>query len=289
MKFLITGGTGQLGYDLRIGLLEKGINEENILVPKRCELDITKEEVVKNYILNNKPDVIFHCAAYTAVDRAEEEKDLCFDINVNGTKYLTEYASKIGAKIIYISTDYVFDGTKNGEYNPSDITSPINYYGKTKYQGEEIVGSYYNHVIVRISWVFGINGKNFIKTMLNLSKTNKELSVVSDQIGSPTYTEDLAKLLIKLSISDIKGTIHATNEGFCSWYDLAKYIFEVNNLDVDVNPILTKDYKTLAKRPLNSKLNKDCLDEYNLGRLPTWQDAVLRYCRILKKEDKERR
>lgn len=284
MKFLITGVNGQLGHDIKEELLEQGYTD--ILAPTRDELDITDEYAVDRCIYNYKPDIIFHCAAYTAVDKAEEEKDKCYDINVNGTKYLTNSASRVGAKIIYISTDYVFDGTKTEPYNVDDIAMPINYYGKTKYLGEEAVKKYANHIIVRISWVFGINGKNFIKTMLRLAETKTELSVVCDQIGSPTYTKDLAKRLIEMSLKNIKGTFHATNEGYCSWYDFAKYIFEINEIEMIVNPILTKDYKTTAKRPINSKLNKESLDSVDIERLPEWKDAVKRYCKVLKKEGK---
>lgn len=284
MKFLITGVNGQLGHDVKQELMDRGYFD--ILAPTREEMDITNKEQVEKIVLDYKPDVIFHCAAYTAVDLAEDEKEKCYDINVNGTKYLTDAASITHAKMIYISTDYVFDGTKDGVYEVDDETHPVNYYGKTKYLGEEIVKKYENHIIVRISWVFGINGKNFVKTMLRLAETKRELSVVSDQIGSPTYTKDLSRLLVDMSLSDIKGTYHATNEGYCSWYDFAKTIFEVNHIDMKVSPILTKDYKTKAKRPLNSRLNKDCLDDADLDRLPDWKDAVERYSKVLKKEEK---
>lgn len=284
MKFLITGVNGQLGHDVKQELMDRGYFD--ILAPTREEMDITNKEQVEKIVLDYKPDVIFHCAAYTAVDLAEDEKEKCYDINVNGTKYLTDAASVVHAKMIYISTDYVFDGTKDGVYDVDDEIHPVNYYGKTKYLGEEIVKKYENHIIVRISWVFGINGKNFVKTMLRLAETKRELSVVSDQIGSPTYTKDLSRLLVDMSLSDIKGTYHATNEGYCSWYDFAKTIFEVNHIDMKVSPILTKDYKTKAKRPLNSRLNKDCLDDADLDRLPDWKDAVERYSKVLKKEEK---
>lgn len=284
MKFLITGVNGQLGHDLKQELLKRGYTD--ICSPSSSEMDITNEDNVKRIVLEYQPDVIFHCAAYTAVDKAEEEKEACYDINVNGTSYLVKYASEVGAKIIYISTDYVFDGTKDGIYEVGDVTKPINYYGKTKWLGEEKVRSYSNHLIVRISWVFGIHGNNFVKTMLRLAETKDELGVVSDQIGSPTYTVDLSKLLVDMAFSDKTGTYHATNEEYCSWYDFAKYIFEVNHIDMNVHPILTKDYKTKAKRPLNSRLSKDCLDDAQFDRLPNWKDAVERYSEVLKKEEK---
>ena len=282
MKFLVTGVNGQLGYDVLKELKEQGY--QDVLAPTREEMDITKKDVVQDIVLNYRPDVIFHCAAYTAVDKAEEEKEKCYDINVNGTKYLVECAREIGAKIIYISTDYVFDGTKDGIYEVDDKTSPVNYYGETKWLGEEVVRGYENHIITRISWVFGIHGKNFVRTMLKLAETKTELGVVSDQVGSPTYTEDLAKVLIKMGLSEKVGTYHVTNEGYCSWYEFAKYIFEVNGIDMIVNPVLTKDYKTVARRPLNSRLDKEKLVNDSFEKLPSWQDAVKRYSKVLKKE-----
>lgn len=282
MKIFITGVNGQLGYDVKKEFLNRGYDD--IFCPSREELDITNEEEVAKGILEYRPDVIIHCAAYTAVDKAEEEKDICYDINVNGTSYLVKYASEVGAKFIYISTDYVFDGNKNDIYQVDDKTCPVNFYGETKWLGEQKTREYVNHIIVRISWVFGINGKNFIKTMLRLAETKKELGVVSDQIGSPTYTEDLSKLLVDMAFSDKTGTYHATNEGYCSWDEFAKYIFEVNDIDMVVNPVLTKDYKTTAKRPLNSRLDKNKLVEDGFEKLPDWKDAVKRYSEILRKE-----
>ena len=282
MKFFITGVNGQLGYDVKRELLERGYTD--ILAPTRVDLDITNEDAVKKMIREYRPSVIFHCAAYTAVDKAEEEQEKCYQVNVLGTKYLTEAAKEVGAKIIYISTDYVFDGTKEGLYQVEDKVNPVNYYGKTKYLGENFVSKYENHIIVRISWVFGINGKNFIRTMLNLAESHKELNVVCDQIGSPTYTKDLAGLLVNMFLSNVKGLYHVTNEGYCSWYEFAEFIFKEGRKKVKVHPILTKDYKTIAKRPLNSKLSKESLDDIGIKRLPEWQDAVKRYIRELKKE-----
>ena len=282
MKFFITGVNGQLGYDVKRELLERGYTD--ILAPTRVDLDITNEDAVKKMIREYRPSVIFHCAAYTAVDKAEEEQEKCYQVNVLGTKYLTEAAKEMDAKIIYISTDYVFDGTKEGLYQVEDKVNPVNYYGKTKYLGEDFVRAYDNHIIVRISWVFGINGKNFIRTMLNLAESHKELNVVCDQIGSPTYTKDLAGLLVNMFLSNVKGLYHVTNEGYCSWYEFAEFIFKESRKKVKVHPILTKDYKTIAKRPLNSKLSKESLDDIGMKRLPEWQDAVKRYIRELKKE-----
>ena len=284
MKFFITGVNGQLGYDVKRELLERGYTD--ILAPTRVDLDITNEDAVKKMIREYRPSVIFHCAAYTAVDKAEEEQEKCYQVNVLGTKYLTEAAKEVGAKIIYISTDYVFDGIKEGIYQTDDKVNPVNYYGKTKYLGENFIREYDNHIIVRISWVFGIHGKNFIKTMLNLAESHKELNVVCDQIGSPTYTKDLAGLLVNMFLSNIKGLYHGTNEGYCSWYEFAEFIFKESRKKVKVHPILTKDYKTKAKRPLNSKLSKESLDYIGVNRLPGWQDAVKRYIQELRKKEK---
>lgn len=283
MRYLITGGSGQLGYDIVRQLIKRGENE--YFAPTSKEMNITDRKRVLEVILDHKPDVIFHCAAYTAVDKAEEDKEHCYDINVNGTKYIAEAAKIIGCKVVYISTDYVFDGTKVGEYVPGDETNPINYYGYTKLLGEKEVSQLDDYLIVRISWVFGINGKNFIKTMLKLSETRDELSVVSDQIGSPTYTEDLSKLLLDMIDKNKKGLFFASNEEYCSWYDFANYIFDINGKNVKVNKVLTKDYKTIAKRPLNSRLNKNKLEEEGLERLPSWKDATNRFCKVLKKEN----
>lgn len=282
MKYLITGGTGQLGHDIVKELISRG--ELNYLAPTTKEMNITNKDEVEKVILGYKPDIIFHCAAYTAVDKAEEDKENCYNINVNGTKNIVSVAEKINAKVVYISTDYVFDGTKEGIYEIDDKTNPINYYGYTKLMGEKEVQQLNDYLIVRISWVFGKNGKNFVKTMLNLAETKTKLSIVSDQIGSPTYTKDLSKLLLDMIENNKKGLFFATNEDFCSWYEFAEYIFKINNINIKLNKILTKDYKTLAKRPLNSKLSKNKLDEEGLTRLPSWQDAASRFCKVLMKE-----
>ena len=282
MKYLITGGTGQLGHDIVKELISRG--ELNYLAPTTKEMNITNKDEVEKVILGYKPDIIFHCAAYTAVDKAEEDRENCYNVNVNGTKNIVEVAKRINAKVVYISTDYVFDGTKKTEYETEDITNPINYYGYTKLLGEKEVQQLNDYLIVRISWVFGENGKNFVKTMLNLAETKTELSIVSDQIGSPTYTKDLSKLLLDMIENNKKGLFFATNEDFCSWYEFAEYIFKINNINIKLNKVLTKDYKTLAKRPLNSKLSKNKLDEEGLTRLPSWQDATSRFCKVLRKE-----
>ncbi len=289
-KFLITGYHGQLGYDLKRELIKSGIKEENILTPDKEHMDITNREMVMKTIETFKPDVIFHCAAWTAVDQAEEKKDMVYEINVAGTKNVTDASILVGAKIIYLSTDYVFDGTKKEAYVPEDKVNPKSVYGQTKYLGEEEVRKNKKHFIVRISWVFGINGQNFIKTMLRLSINHQEVNVVDDQVGSPTYTVDLSHLLINLAQTDSYGLYHATNEGFCSWAQLAEYIFEINNKNVKVNKVSTEEYLKLtgmkqANRPKNSVLDKRKIEEIGLERLPHWQDATQRYCEELKEEN----
>lgn len=287
MKFLITGASGQLGYDVKLELLNRGYYD--ILSPSSNVMDLRNKDSVRDTILDYKPDIVFHCAAYTAVDKAEDERELCSDVNINGTKYMVDACSEVGAKLIFISTDYVFDGSKDGFYLEDDKVSPINYYGKTKWLAEENVRGYDNHIITRISWVFGINGNNFVKTMLKLSDTRDEISVVSDQIGSPTYTKDLSKVLVDMALSDKKGTYHVTNDGTCSWYEFAKYIFESNNIDIVVNPIKTSDYPTKAKRPHNSRMSKEKLKNAGFSMLPDWKDAVDRYnkelIKVRKKDD----
>lgn len=288
-KYLITGGSGQLGYDIRRELIKQGINPENILMPTQQEMDITNKENVTNVISEFKPDVIFHCAAWTAVDKAEEMEGQVEKVNVEGTSNITDASIEVGAKLVYISTDYVFDGTKEGIYTPEDKINPKSVYGKTKYLGEEEVKRNPNHFITRISWVFGINGNNFIKTMLKLSETRKELNVVDDQIGSPTYTVDLAHLLVNLAQTDSYGTYHATNEEYCSWAEFAEYIFKINNRDVKVNKVTTEEYLELTKanqayRPRNSRLDKSKLEEIGLDRLPSWQDATERFSQELEEQ-----
>ena len=282
MKILVTGVNGQLGYELVKELNNKGYTD--ILAVDKDEMDITNKDMVNKVIKNYHPDVIFHCAAWTAVDKAEDEKEACYNVNVNGTKYISEAAKEIDAKLIYISTDYVFDGTKEGLYEINDEVNPKSVYGMTKYQGEKLVRqNNFKHFIVRISWVFGVNGNNFIKTMLKLAETRNELTVVADQFGSPTYTVDLAKLLVEMSETEKYGTYHINNEGYCNWAEFAEYIFKINNKNVNVKHITSEEYPQKAYRPRNSKLSKKSLDENGFDRLPSWQDAVERYSKELKK------
>lgn len=286
-KYLITGYKGQLGYDIARELVERG--ETNILAIDKDEMDITDRDQVMSVIKDFNPDVIFHCAAWTQVDKAEEMEDLVNLVNVTGTKNITDASIEVGAKLVYISTDYVFDGTKEGTYNENDIPNPKSIYGKTKLLGEEEAKRNPNHFITRISWVFGINGNNFIKTMLNLSEKYDSLNVVDDQIGSPTYTVDLAKVLVEMVQTDKYGTYHVNNDGYCSWAEFAKYIMESNGKDTKINFVSTekyyegKDMSKIAYRPRNSKLDKSKLVENGFEMLPDWKDATDRYCKELKK------
>ena len=286
---MITGYNGQLGYDIKRELLANGIKEENILATDINEMDITDKKSVMSVIKKFKPDVIFHCAAWTAVDKAEDNRDKVEAVNVLGTRNITEAAMEVDAKLVYLSTDYVFDGTKDSPYKPDDKVNPKSVYGETKYLGEEEVRKNPKHFIARISWVFGINGNNFIRTMLKLSDTHKELNVVDDQIGSPTYTVDLAHFLCNLVQTDNYGIYHVTNEEYCSWAEFAEYIFKVNNKDVKVNHVSTDEYLSItgtkqAYRPHNSRLDKSKLDEIGLDRLPSWKDATVRYSKELEEE-----
>jgi len=253
MKFLVTGADGQLGYDVVKKLKE--LNIEHIGVDKE-DFDLTNEYEVKEFILDYQPNIIVHCAAYTDVDQAEVEKELCYQVNVEGTRYVAEAAKKLDAKMLYISTDYVFDGQGEEPFEVTDKPNPINYYGETKYQGEQEVQNLLDkHFIVRTSWVFGEHGDNFVKTMLRLGKERDEISVVADQYGSPTYTGDLADLIVEMVKTDKYGIYHATNKGFCSWYEFAKEIFESADMDVKVNPVNSDEFETKAERPNNSRLS----------------------------------
>ena len=277
MKVLVTGVKGQLGFDVCRELDKRNIENKGI---DRDDCDITDEQAVLSYIKNYAPDVVVHCAAYTAVDRAEDEKEICYNVNVKGTEYIARACKEIDAKMVYISTDYVFEGTGDKAYEVNDKTSPNNTYGLTKYQGEEEVKNILDkYFIIRISWVFGINGNNFINTMMKLGESRSELNVVADQIGSPTYTYDTAPLICDMIATEKYGTYHATNEGYCSWADLAEYIFSVTGQKVLVHHIKSEEYPTKASRPKNSRLrlSKASLDNAGFKRLPDWQDAVKRY------------
>ena len=287
MRFLVTGVNGQLGYDVVKELKSRGFND--VLEYDVEQMDITNKRQVEQCIVGNEPDVVIHCAAYTAVDKAEENDELAKKINIEGTRNIAQMTELIDAKLVYVSTDYVFDGEKAlGEtYDINDKVNPQSVYGLTKYLGEKEALFNPHYFIVRTSWVFGINGNNFVKTMLKLSETKDEINVVSDQFGSPTYTVDLARLLVDMSLTDKYGTYHANNEGYTNWADFAEEIFKVNNIDMKVNHITTEEYPTKAKRPKNSCLSKESLDDAGFERLPEWKDALLRYSKELKKQKKE--
>lgn len=275
MKVLVTGYTGQLGYDVVKAGIQAGYDMIGI---GSTDLDITDKESVSNFILSIHPDVVVHCAAYTAVDKAEDDRETCYKVNVEGTANLVNAAKKCNAKFVYISTDYVFDGTGTLEFTEEDNVQPIGYYGLTKEQGETIVRTAIsNHYIVRISWVFGVNGNNFVKTMLKLAESRDFLNVVGDQYGSPTYTHDVAILIINMIQTDRYGTYHATNEGICSWAEFAQEIFHQSNKKVTVNAIPTYEYPTKADRPLNSRLSKEKLVKNGFNKLPHWKDALSMY------------
>jgi dTDP-4-dehydrorhamnose reductase len=284
MKILVTGYTGQLGYDVvREGL----VHGFDMVGVGSKDLNITDELIVEQYVKELNPDAIIHCAAYTAVDKAEDDKESCWDVNVNGTKYLANVAKEINAKFMYISTDYVFDGLGEGPFVERVVPNPVGYYGQSKYEAEKIVQSQLSDwFIVRISWVFGLNGTNFVKTMLRLAETRDELNVVGDQVGSPTNTFDLSRLLLDMIQTDKYGIYHATNEGFCSWSEFAKEIFHLAGKTVKVNSITTEEYPTRAVRPKNSRMSKQKLIDNGFNPLPSWQDSLEHYLNALKHEVK---
>lgn len=275
MKVLVTGVKGQLGYDVVNELTKRG----HIAIGTDIEeMDITDADSVDAVIKENAPDAVIHCAAYTAVDAAEDNADLCRKINAEGTQNIANVCKELDIKMTYISTDYVFDGEGERPWEPDDERTPLNVYGQTKYEGELAVQNTVDkYFIVRIAWVFGVNGKNFIKTMLNLGKTRDSLTVVNDQFGSPTYTFDLARLLVDMVETDRYGIYHATNEGICTWYEFACEIFKQAGMDVKVSPVSSAEYPAKAKRPSNSRMSKEKLAENGFEKLPTWQDALSRY------------
>ena len=274
MRVLVTGVKGQLGYDVMNELAGRG--HEGIGVDIQ-EMDITDAASVEKVITEAAPDAVIHCAAYTAVDAAEDNVDLCRRVNAGGIENIARVCKALNCKMMYISTDYVFNGQGTRPWEPDDKREPLNVYGQTKYEGELAVETLEKFFLVRIAWVFGVNGKNFIKTMLNLGKTRDHLTVVADQIGSPTYTYDLARLLVDMIETDKYGRYHATNEGLCSWYEFACEIFKQAGMNVTVSPVTSDQYPAKAKRPMNSRMDKSKLDEMGFKRLPSWQDALGRY------------
>ncbi len=275
MKVLVTGVKGQLGYDVVKELEKRNIEAIGVDIE---EMDITDSESVQQVIKEAQPDAVIHCAAYTAVDAAEENVDICTRVNVDGTRNIAQVCKELDIKMLYISTDYVFDGKGERAWEPEDERNPQSVYGQTKCDGElavqELLDKYF---IVRIAWVFGINGKNFVKTMLKLAETRNSLTVVDDQFGSPTYTYDLAKLLVDMIVTDKYGIYHATNEGICSWYEFACEIFRAAGVEMEVKPVSTAEYGAKAARPANSRMSKEKLVENGFSKLPPWQDALKRY------------
>ncbi|MGG1163726.1 dTDP-4-dehydrorhamnose reductase [Bacillus mycoides] len=272
MKVLVTGAKGQLGQDV-LCLLENQPWE--VYGFGREELDITNEEQVREKVLSIKPDIIIHTAAYTQVDQAESDEETAFKVNAEGTKYLAQAAEAVGAKFCYVSTDYVFDGTTNKPYKADDQTNPQTVYGRSKLVGEQYTQEYCSKsYIVRTSWVFGLYGNNFVKTMLRLAEEKKELGVVHDQVGSPTYTTDLASFIINLVQTDKYGVYHGSNSGVCSWYEFAKEIFEQSNIEIVVNPLTTEDFPRPAARPKYSVLDKGMIEESGFEPFQDWKKAL---------------
>lgn len=298
MKFFVTGVAGQLGHDVMNELAKRGYegvgsdiapqysgveDGSSVTAMPYAQMDITDAKAVRETILSVKPDVVVHCAAWTAVDLAEDEdkKEKVYAINVKGTQNIADICKELDCKVIYISTDYVFNGQGTEPWQPDcKDYQPLNVYGKTKLEGElAISNTVSKYFIVRIAWVFGLNGKNFIKTMLSVGKTHDEVRVVNDQIGTPTYTYDLSRLLVDMAETDKYGYYHATNEGgYISWYDFTCEIYKQAGLSTKVTPVTTAEYGvSKAARPFNSRLDKSKLTENGFRPLPTWQDALSRY------------
>ena len=294
MKVFVTGVHGQLGHDVMVELAKReilaigsDISEDNDLYPEYVPMDITNMASVDRILSEVSPDAVIHCAAWTAVDAAEDEenRDKVHLVNAVGTENIAKICKKLNSKMMYISTDYVFNGEGTEPWRPDcKDYAPLNVYGKTKLEGEIAVSSTLEkYFIVRIAWVFGLNGNNFIKTMLRLSEKYSELRVVNDQIGTPTYTYDLARLLVDMILTDKYGYYHATNEGgYISWYDFACEIFRQSGKNIKVNPVSTAEYGlSKAKRPFNSRLDKSKLVENGFKPLPEWKDALGRYLAII--------
>ena len=303
MKVFVTGVNGQLGHDVMNELAKRnidgvgsdlkpvysGVADGSVVTSMPyVALDITDKEAVHKVIVDIHPDAVIHCAAWTAVDMAEDDDkvELVRKVNVEGTQNIADACKTVNCKMMYISTDYVFNGQGTEPWQPDcKDYAPLNMYGQSKLEGElAVANTLEKYFIVRIAWVFGLNGNNFIKTMLNVGKKFPELRVVNDQIGTPTYTLDLARLLVDMIETDKYGYYHATNEGgYISWYDFACEIFKQAKYDVKVTPVTTAEYGlSKAKRPFNSRLDKSRLAENGFTPLPVWQDAVKRYLKEIK-------
>ena len=275
MRVVVTGAEGQLGQDVVLELTRK---KHEAIGTDREKLDITKEADVFAFIGEVKPDVILHCAAYTNVDAAEENEELAYQINALGTEYLAKAAQQIGAKMLYVSTDYVFNGTATEPYEVDQQTKPLGAYGRTKLAGEELLQKNLKEFfIVRTAWVFGVHGHNFVKTMIRLGEERGEVGVVHDQVGSPTYTVDLAKFMVELMETEQYGIYHATNSGVCSWYEFAVEIFKQVGMNVTVNPLTSDQFPRPAARPEYSVLSKKKIEEKGLIPLRDWKEALSAY------------
>ena len=290
MKLFVTGAAGQLGHDIIIEAEKRGHEVIGTDLGERwdgLQMDITDAEAVSRTIREIDPDIVYHCAAWTAVDAAEDAEEIVFRVNALGTQNIAEACKETGCKMVYISTDYVFDGQGTEPWQPDCKNyAPLNVYGRSKLAGEEAVtGTLDKYFIVRIAWVFGVNGNNFIKTMLNVGKKYDTLRVVNDQIGTPTYTLDLARLLVDMGETEKYGYYHATNEGgYISWYDFACEIFRQAGYNTKVIPVTTEEYGlSKAARPANSRLDKSKLTENGFERLPDWKDALRRYIKEINK------
>ncbi len=287
MKVLVTGVKGQLGYDVVNELNLRGHEAVGVDID---EMDLTDNESVSRVMQSVRPDAVVHCAAWTAVDAAEEEENIpkVYAVNVGGTQAIAQECARLNCKLVYISTDYVFDGQGTAPWEPDQTDyAPLNVYGKSKLEGELAVkASVEKHFIVRIAWVFGVNGKNFIKTMLTVGKKFDTVRVVCDQVGTPTYTYDLSRLLVDMLETDRYGTYHATNEGgYISWYDFTKEIFRQAGYTTNVLPVTTEEYGiSKAKRPYNSRLDKSKLIKNGFSPLPEWKDALSRYLKEITKD-----
>lgn len=298
MRVFVTGVGGQLGHDIMNELYKRGLegvgsdlapsysgiqDGSAVTTMPYVSLDITNAQAVRETILQLTPDAVIHCAGWTAVDAAEDadKREIVRKINVDGTQYLAYACKELNCKMLYLSTDYVFDGQGAAPWQPdSKAYAPLNVYGQTKLDGElAVCNTLHKFFIVRIAWVFGLNGKNFVKTMLQLGKKYETLRVVNDQIGTPTYTIDLSRLLVDMVETEKYGYYHATNEGgYISWYEFACEIFRQAGMDTKVIPVSTEEYGlSKAARPFNSRLDKSKLTESGFRRLPSWQDALARY------------
>jgi len=283
MKVLVTGINGQLGYDV-VKELEK--NGHTAYGTKREDFDLTNEADVHRFVQEVKPDAIIHCAAYTNVDQAETDRETAYNVNGLGTKYLAQAAHEGKAKMVFVSTDYVFDGNGTEPYEVDEPTKPLGVYGETKLAGEKFLQeSLEQHFIVRTAWVYGINGNNFVKTMLRLGKERGEVGVVADQVGSPTYTVDLAKFLVELIETDKYGVYHASNSGVCSWYEFAVEIYKQAGLNVKANPLTTEQFPRPAARPKYSVLSKQKLNEQGFTPLRDWKEALSDYLKELNEQE----